>query len=281
MVERSDDVIVAVDSSEGSTAAAIWAATEAHSRGCDLTIVHVCPAVICGRWTPRRVVEAQLRRIYRPMVASARAVALSSQPTLNIRTQILLGSPAPVLVSLSRRAQLLVVGWTGTGSLGEWLLGSVPQRLMANAACPVVAVNQTAKPDRVVVAIDEPSRHRAVLDFATEIAARQHVAMRVIRSESEHPRVTDRDELERGLADWQHRFPHLRISAEIHSGPLADVLARCAPQDLLVLGRHRHRPLTPHTVGIHTRDVLAVVRCPLAVVADVDTAALVEPALTT
>jgi nucleotide-binding universal stress UspA family protein len=54
------------------------------------------------------------------------------------------GSPAGVLLDAARGAQLLVVGSRGLGGFTEALLGSVSQRCVHHAPCPVVIIREHA-----------------------------------------------------------------------------------------------------------------------------------------
>jgi nucleotide-binding universal stress UspA family protein len=57
-------------------------------------------------------------------------------------TEVLEGPPADAIlrVAEARNVDLIVMGARGLGSLGSLLLGSVSQKVLAHATCPVMIV---------------------------------------------------------------------------------------------------------------------------------------------
>jgi nucleotide-binding universal stress UspA family protein len=80
--------------------------------------------------------EADARSLLEEMVSKVQA----SHPNVDIRTTVIEGHPAPVLIEASRSAELLVVGSRGHGEFTGMLLGSVSEHCVTNAHCPVVVV---------------------------------------------------------------------------------------------------------------------------------------------
>ena len=58
---------------------------------------------------------------------------------------VLAGNPAQVLLDTAAGADLLVVGSRGHGGFTEALLGSVSQRCVHHARCPVVVVHKSSR----------------------------------------------------------------------------------------------------------------------------------------
>ncbi|HET9117510.1 MAG TPA: universal stress protein [Pseudonocardiaceae bacterium] len=83
---------------------------------------------------------AQLGKMLEGIVAETSGAA----PSVPVRTSVVEGHPAEVLVEASRVAELLVVGSRGHGAFTGMLLGSVSQHCVQHAAGPVVVVRHPA-----------------------------------------------------------------------------------------------------------------------------------------
>ncbi len=95
----------------------------------------------------KRAMETEGERLLRRMQAG---VPLDSGPC---STRLEVGKPAEVIVSLAREthSDLLVLGTRGLGPIKEILLGSVAHRVLVNAPCSVLVVNQALRSLRQVL----------------------------------------------------------------------------------------------------------------------------------
>jgi nucleotide-binding universal stress UspA family protein len=66
------------------------------------------------------------------------------RPQLTVTTRVELGSPADVMCELARQlnAELLVVGARGHNAAQRFLVGSVSDRVVHHAPCPVLVVRR-------------------------------------------------------------------------------------------------------------------------------------------
>jgi nucleotide-binding universal stress UspA family protein len=134
-------VVVGVDlpSPAGDTIAIGF--DQAARRGCALRVVHG-HSVPAPPWTvglpplgyDAAVVRADLRRDLAAQVAPWR----EKYPDVPVDCTVSQGSPAQVLTSESRQAQLVVVGTRNRGRTGAMLLGSVGLQLLHHTDCPVL-----------------------------------------------------------------------------------------------------------------------------------------------
>jgi nucleotide-binding universal stress UspA family protein len=229
------EILVGVDGSIESDAALTWAVAEARTRNCGLAVVHCCESRYYGLWTTTRTLREGLRDMARPVVADALALAASLDASVPVRGAVLVTEPSRALVRLSAHAALVVVGRPERGALSRLLLGSITRHLLANSACPVVAVRTPGELDRVVVAITEPDCDDQTVAFAAAEAECHHIPV------------------------------HVAVTSA-HGASLAATVARlCTPTDLLVLGHHR-RGRVAHRLEHNAVVALHLAPGPIAVV---------------
>ncbi|MFD0279995.1 universal stress protein [Kitasatospora sp. NPDC127111] len=261
----SHSVVVGIDGSEQSAAAAAWAAAEADRSGRALRIIHVGGAED-GRPLRPEGAEDGLP----PEVLAVRDRIAAVLPGLELSCERIPGSPAHALAAAGARDGLIVLGSRGLGGFTGLLVGSVGLRVAADALCPVVLVRADTEgradgAGDVVAGVQGDRPCAEVLAFAFEQAARRGATLRVLESRSlpGGPYVTkapvDQREIKDSLAEaelvrlqdalarWRDKFPQVRVEAEVTSrhagGALVDASRGAS---LVVLGRR-----TPgHQAGV-------------------------------
>jgi len=135
-------VVVGVDGSGHSIAAARLARAEAGLRDAELHVVHAWADTVSGYgglpWavpdsTLAEHAEATLRE-------SLRAAGLDARPGDRIRAEVRQGIDWDVLLDVAEGADLLVVGSRGRSGWAGLLLGSVGLHAVTAAPCPVMVV---------------------------------------------------------------------------------------------------------------------------------------------
>jgi nucleotide-binding universal stress UspA family protein len=133
-------IVVGVDDSKGARVALDWALEEARRHQARITLVHAYQLEVAwidradiARWSEmeRRAAGAALEQLVEEV---------APPPGVELDSEVIEGSPVDVLVEASADADLLVVGSRGRGGLAGLLLGSVSQRCVERAGCPVVVV---------------------------------------------------------------------------------------------------------------------------------------------
>ena len=151
-------VVVGVDGSAASERALAWAVEEAALRGSTLAVVHSyeVPVVhpMWGMPLPDEPLRDRLRQAAEKLAADMLSKVLASRPAAagHVRTTSLAveGPPAGALIedAVGRSADLLVVGSHGAGALSRLMLGSVSNKVLHHAPCPVVVI--PAGPDQAL-----------------------------------------------------------------------------------------------------------------------------------
>jgi nucleotide-binding universal stress UspA family protein len=144
MTARPDLLVCATDFSDQSASALEWAAAFARREGARVDLVHVLPAPTRSRealaadeatYEAARLEDARAR-LSAVAAATARASGVSVEP------QVLRGEPHTCIVEHARLhgARAVVVGAGGGPLVERWVLGSVAERTVRSAVCPVVVV---------------------------------------------------------------------------------------------------------------------------------------------
>src|SRR6266545_533229 len=158
-MENVKPILVAVDGSDSALDAARWSAAEAVRRERRLRIVHAYewPLPSYGpRFVEPTILHEAAVHIGAKRLREAAAAVRKAVPGLKIESEMLRGSPIPVLRDASRQGCLLVLGSRGLGGFNGLLAGSVAVALAAHGDCPVVVVrgSEPALNAPVVVGVD-------------------------------------------------------------------------------------------------------------------------------
>jgi nucleotide-binding universal stress UspA family protein len=151
MMPTFDRILVPIDFSEYSDAALRYAIALARQFGSSLYLLHVLDDPFAtGAWaseiavpeTPglrdslRREAEQRLNRYFSP----------EGWTRFRVTTEAVTGSPAQSIVDFARdcAADLIVMGTHGRTGVAHLLVGSVAERVVRLAPCPVLAVRPTS-----------------------------------------------------------------------------------------------------------------------------------------
>jgi len=145
------NILVATDFSETSEAALVYARELAQAFGGTLHVLHVAGIIAAsaigveGYTTDfialQREVEESARKQLDGLVSEADRRALSAKTIV-----LTSNSPAQSIVSYAKDAHidLVVVGTHGRGGMAHVLMGSVAERVVRMAPCPVLTVRHPA-----------------------------------------------------------------------------------------------------------------------------------------
>ncbi|MGW1724073.1 universal stress protein [Streptomyces sp. NPDC002306] len=283
-------ITAAVDGTDESLAALAWAAREAVRRDLPLRVVHAwrfqpdAAPDVAGR-------DAQERWVRDAATGAVRAVA-ERHPGLAVTTDVPEGPAADTLLAAAADAELLALGSRGQAAVVGFLLGSVGQQVIAEAARPVVLVRagddaaaEAGGREIVVGQEGGPDDSADALRFAFETAAARGATVRAVRAWTLPPVFAyspsslkllddagglepyEKKALAEALAPWRARFPGVPVVEHVEVGSAGQVLLSLTGRaQLMVVGRRARRTAVGARIGSVAHGVLHHAECPVAVV---------------
>jgi glycine betaine transporter len=147
MTNTITNILVPVDFSPHAERAFGYAATLAHRFGAKLALLHVVDdSFVTGGWSSEIYVSnvpelmenliADAERRLATLKASAAALGLTAE------TGVIRGRPAPAIVEHAKNGgfDLIVMGTHGRTGVSHVVMGSVAERVLRKAPCPVLTV---------------------------------------------------------------------------------------------------------------------------------------------
>jgi nucleotide-binding universal stress UspA family protein len=172
-------VLVATDFSGPSDEALRQAHERATADGAQLVVCHVVPSLLpVSMLFPQRAVEhgnAQLSLQQRAAeLLVERTHAITGRSPSEYGAVVLEGSPYGAIVEHAEQvgAELIVVGDHGTTGVGRLVLGSVAERVLRFAHCPVLVARAGRRTKRILVATDLSDPSLPALSTASAEARR-------------------------------------------------------------------------------------------------------------
>lgn len=216
-------------------------------------------------------------------MALAGDVAGMERPGLTIKTHVVVGRPASVIVETATtfRTDLIVVGSRGRGPVGSMVLGSVSAEVADHAPCPVL-VARTPTCRRAIIALDGTPVADRIVDRVADLGLLHdtHLEVVCVAPSSvpgpgvimsgaygapiawyEDAVVAARDSLEHvaSTAAQRLRAAGLDASWSIHEGDPAATLIEVGREtgaELLVVGTHGRTGMSRLLLGSVARNVL-------------------------
>ena len=152
-------ILVATDFSEPSAAALSYGRELARSFDAQLVVLHVVEDTLTGAIAANgfTLADRGVQRT-REEVGQRQVQALVSGDRMLLRAEAVIvtsNSPAAAIVEYATRAEadLVVIGTHGRGVITHLLMGSVAERVVSMARCPVLTVRH---PEREFVLPDAP-----------------------------------------------------------------------------------------------------------------------------
>jgi nucleotide-binding universal stress UspA family protein len=284
--EAPGAVVVGVDGSQAALLAVRWAAVEARSARCPVSLVHTLewPVVsfpVAGLqvdWTQE--IHEQGHRWLR----EAREAAELAAPGVQTQVYLFTGDPRERLLAEAQHARELVVGSRGLGGLSGMLLGSTSATVAQHAWCPVVVVHGEGNAvSPVVVGLDGSPASEQALAYAFKAASRAGAVLLAVHAWGDHgpwdSRVALADEgaveeieaaaqrmLAGQLADWPEKYPRVAVMRKvIRQRPAAALIELGQQARMIVVGSRGRGGFARLLLGSVSQAVVRHATCPVAV----------------
>ncbi|HWI42383.1 MAG TPA: universal stress protein [Nocardioides sp.] len=266
-------IVVGADGSDAADRAIHWAAEQAWLERRHLTVVTAAEHYLDGS---RGIVNVALAMIAR------------MRPGVEADGCVVVGDPREVLVELSPRAHLLVLGSRGHGPVRSKLLGSVSAAVSRDATCPVVV----CRPHHwrsandidagVLVGADGTAESLPVIEHAFQQASLRGLPLTVVHCTWDgvvaltgpavlDPQAVGMEEerllLAESVAGFTAKFPEVHVELQVARGLAEQVLAAgSARWDLVVVGRHPVDTFARRAMGAVSTSVVEHAHTSVAVV---------------
>jgi len=217
----------------------------------------------------------------------------NEQAGLTIRTQLIEGDAAGAIVdvALQEHADLISMSTHGYSGLTRWVLGSVTEKVLRTASCPVWVVHTARTPRKILITLDGSALSETALEPGLALAQSLGAEVALLRTV---PHVTvdgKLDEHERGLSrrfqedliDEAREYIYtrsiscaragLKIKPEVRIGAPADCILEYVETydiDLIVMATHGRTGLKRWVYGSVTAKMLRSANCSLLVIRPAD-----------
>jgi len=290
---KKTDIVVGIDGSQTSTAAALWAADEAARRGVRLVLLYAFVLYAYGSRNsalPGSVAYEEAEIDADQLLADVSDAVRQAHPQLTVETVEEREPAATALLEVTAQAGLTVIASQAKHRSLETLIGSVAAYTAEQSKGPVVVLRGDAAAvpatGPVVVGVDGSATSESAIDFAFEAARSRGVSLIAVHAWDSSPvqgfrrvfhlHVDDAQaddeqlaELTASLAERAERFADVTVQPVVVRGHPKKVLGEDAAQrgaSLLVVGASGVGDDTERALGSTSRELLSHASVPVAVV---------------
>jgi len=301
-METFERILCPIDFSDGSRGALVMAGALAHWYEAGLTVLHVhanwpvadmLPSLRPVEARPLPLDEEERDKVLRAVRAFAAQAGLPEGLDLEYRIEDSIDVVAAIL-ERADEADVVVLGTHGRSGLERLLLGSVAERVLRRARCPVVVVPPTAHPQkdtvgmgrRILCGVDFSDASLTALEYAVSLAEESDATLTLIHVIEIPPELNGSARTQSEVAqaravaeaDALHRLRALvpasageacTVHVEVTEGRAARELVRAAREghdDLIVMAVRGRNAVDVAVFGSNTNQVVRTAPCPVLVV---------------
>ena len=216
-----------------------------------------------------------------------------SHPDVTIRTLIEEGDEATTIVEVAaaQKADLIVMSTHGRTGFTRWMLGSVTEKVLREAPCPVLVIRHNQPIDRVIITLDGSELAEQAVEPGLEIANNLGCHVTLFRTvppmDVDAHLISSLDRLEQGFGDrlreegYNQALNYLQALAVRHGGASGSIKTEVWGGDpaqtivdfvearhisLIVMATHGRTGFQKWVHGSVTEKVLRTAPCAILVV---------------
>lgn len=275
----SAPIVVGVDGSPASDTAVRWATRESSLRRCPLHLVHIqtLPVDYGPGITLIHFDYDSFRRIGDSIVADAEAIAsAAAEDGVVVDTEVVDGSPVPLLQERAQNARMLVIGTRGHSAIKRGLLGSVSSTMARRSPCPVAIVPECdpSRESPVVVGVDGSECSTDAVRIAFQEACLRDVELVAIHCWTDYGRMLWRSQIQEegsallseNLAGYAAEHPDVPVRRLVtEQRPAKQLLIAAESAQLIVVGSHGRGGFAGMALGSTSQAVLHGAPIPLII----------------
>ena len=301
MIKRINRILFATDYSAGCLQAFRHSLEWAQASQAELEIVHVM-GVLPGKETNSSVANRYIAEQGKQSQSKIeKLVSHAKERIPSVHSHLLEGMPAEQITkfAVDSHADLLITGTDGWTGVNRLLMGSVAERVVCQAPCPVLTIRTREEvnaelvrapegatpsvPKRILIPLDFSDCSLAAFEYATQIAKWFDASVTLLHAleplsysldfNLTHPVEIKqlRQSIESRLSELADTLKKEGLSADYQLGdkPSVDTILRTSTDtqaDLVVLGTHGRRGLSRVLMGSVTASILRRSSCPVLTV---------------
>ena len=230
--------------------------------------------------------QAELRQEVLTYLDSVRAS--TEHPNLSLTTQLIEGDVASAIIDVaaSQQVDLISMSTHGYSGLTRWVLGSVTEKVLRSAPCPVLAVRVARRPQKILITLDGSELSEGALEPGLSLAQGLGAAVILLRvvpqltlpasnaderdlNQQQQHELIEEAETYLQARSVSYARSGVAIKTEVSIGPAAEKILEYIEVfgvDLIVMATHGRTGLRRWVYGSVTAKVLRGVSCSMLVI---------------